>query len=72
MNVKHMITIEQNKYISKSQYCPRCRFDSHNLRNCTADRIIKCFRCGRPDVTIKECPDCEINQAFDQKTNKAE
>lgn len=41
------------------KFCPRCRVVSHNLRNCTAERKIVCFRCGKPDVRFHECPDCQ-------------
>lgn len=43
----------------KAKFCPRCRVDTHGLRTCTAERKILCFRCGRPDVRIYDCPDCQ-------------
>lgn len=43
----------------KNKFCPRCRVDSHGLRNCTAERKIVCFRCGRPDVKFYDCPSCQ-------------
>lgn len=49
------------------KFCPRCRVDSHNLRNCTAERKIVCFRCGKPEVRFHECPDC---QGFDNSQTK--
>lgn len=44
------------------KFCPRCRVDTHNLRNCTAERKILCFRCGKPDVRFHECPDCNKSE----------
>lgn len=41
------------------KFCPRCRVDTHNLRNCTAERKIVCFRCGKPEVRFHECPQCQ-------------
>ncbi|XP_053602615.1 bromodomain-containing protein DDB_G0270170-like [Plodia interpunctella] len=43
----------------KRRYCPRCRTDSHGLRQCTADKSnIFCFVCGKKDVKTPQCPDC--------------
>lgn len=58
----------QNKYIHaidtpKRRYCPRCRTDSHGLRQCTADKTaIFCFVCGKKDVKAPQCPDCNKNR----------
>lgn len=43
----------------KRKFCPRCRVDTHGLRNCTVERKILCFRCGKPDVRFYDCPDCQ-------------
>lgn len=43
----------------RNKFCPRCRVDTHGLRNCTVERKIVCFRCGRPDVRFFDCPDCQ-------------
>lgn len=48
-----------NSVREKRRFCPRCRVDTHGLRNCTAERRIVCFRCGRPDVKFHDCPDCQ-------------
>lgn len=48
--------------VSKSsgtpQFCPRCRSDTHSLANCTQERFLVCFKCGKKDVRFPECPDC--------------
>ncbi|XP_061706899.1 uncharacterized protein LOC133517587 [Cydia pomonella] len=43
----------------RTKFCPRCRVDTHSLRNCTAERVIVCFRCGHPGVKFHDCPDCQ-------------
>lgn len=52
------------------KYCPRCRVDTHGLRNCTAERTIVCFRCGRPGFRYYDCPDCQ--KTFTAKEPKNE
>lgn len=53
---------QQNNYkvaeIIKKPYCFRCRVDTHSMKNCTAERSVFCFRCGKKDVRIPECPVC--------------
>lgn len=46
-------------------YCPRCRSNTHNLKNCTQPRTIVCFKCGKDGVRTPECPDC--NKPTNQK-----
>jgi hypothetical protein len=55
----------------RPKFCPRCRVDSHSLRNCTAERVIVCFRCGRPGVKFHECPDCQkqLSSASEEPKN---
>lgn len=55
-NNKHIYAMHQND--TKPKFCPRCRSDSHNLRQCTRERKIFCFKCGRNDYTFYTCPDC--------------
>lgn len=45
--------------VTRQLFCPRCRVDSHSLRQCKAERKIVCFRCGRPDFRHYDCPDCQ-------------
>lgn len=46
------------------RFCPRCRVDTHNLRQCTANKdAIFCFVCGRKDVKRPDCPDCKKNKS---------
>ncbi|KOB67826.1 hypothetical protein OBRU01_15368 [Operophtera brumata] len=39
-------------------FCYRCRVNTHTMRQCTAERTIKCFRCGLKDYRTPECPKC--------------
>lgn len=43
----------------KTQYCPRCRNNTHNFRQCNAnkDRVF-CFVCGHEGVKSPDCPKC--------------
>lgn len=57
--------ISQN--IKKNIYCPRCRSEDHSLRNCTADRVIICFKCGKKDFRYPDCPTCNPTEGNSQK-----
>lgn len=43
---------------SKMRYCPRCRNNTHNLRQCTSKDVVVCFSCGREGVKAPDCPNC--------------
>lgn len=52
----------------KPKFCPRCRTDTHNLRQCTANKDdVVCFVCGRKGFKTPDCPDCRQNRVSDQK-----
>lgn len=42
---------------SKQPYCPRCRDNTHSLRNCKNTEIL-CFKCGHKGVKKPDCPRC--------------
>ncbi|KOB67497.1 Gag polyprotein [Operophtera brumata] len=47
----------------RPRYCPRCRTDTHNLRQCTANKEeLVCYVCGRKGVKTPDCPDCVVNK----------
>lgn len=52
---------------SRPIYCPRCRTDNHSLRNCTAERVVVCFKCGMKDYRYPECPKCNPPVNMNQK-----
>lgn len=55
-NYVHAITPTDTK---KQQYCPRCRVNTHNFRQCTASKDkIFCFICGHENVKTPQCPNC--------------
>ncbi|XP_061720727.1 uncharacterized protein LOC133527644 [Cydia pomonella] len=55
---------QQQNYIHSVQtnknlpYCPRCRNNTHHIRQCQASREIVCFKCGMKDVKTPDCPVC--------------
>lgn len=57
-------TQNNNKYVhaineaKKEPYCPRCRNNTHHIRQCKAPRDIVCFKCGMKDVKTPDCPNC--------------
>lgn len=56
-NRKHVYAIAEPP--AKPLYCPRCRTNTHNLRQCRANkREVYCFECGRKGVKRPECPNC--------------
>lgn len=63
-NEKYLHAIEA----PKARYCPRCRVDTHNLRQCTESKDnIYCFKCGRKDVKTPQCPDCNPTKPSSSK-----
>lgn len=42
----------------KKLYCPRCRNDSHNLRQCKQEHFLICFKCGKKDTKYPDCTNC--------------
>lgn len=48
-------SVQTNK---QQPYCPRCRSNSHHIRQCKANRDVFCFKCGLKDVKTPECPVC--------------
>lgn len=44
--------------ISTNKYCPRCRCNSHSLKECSKARFIICFKCGKNGVRFPDCPIC--------------
>lgn len=67
-NSNKVFAIETKPPSFKLKFCPRCRVDTHNLRQCTASKDeILCFICGRKGVKTPDCPDCLKNKITDQK-----
>lgn len=64
-NYVHAVATNSQK---RTQYCVRCRTDSHSTRLCTADRSkIFCFICGLKDFKSNNCPNCSKNKQPDPK-----
>lgn len=61
-NEKYLHAIEA----PKARFCPRCRVDTHNLRQCT-NKDIFCFKCGRKNVKTPQCPDCNVGEPSSSK-----
>lgn len=52
----------------RPRYCPRCRVDSHNLRQCTENKTdIYCFKCGLKNVKTPQCPECNKSKPTNPK-----
>lgn len=41
--------------------CWNCRQTGHRSSDCSRARTRHCFRCGRPNVTVRTCPNCSGN-----------
>lgn len=61
--------VEAINSVPTRKFCPRCRVDSHSLRNCTAERKIICFRCYKPGFRFPECPDCQKSRISEKPKN---
>lgn len=56
---ENLDAIYSNTANDKKPFCPRCRVDTHHLRQCTANRdIVFCFVCGQKGVKTPQCPKC--------------
>lgn len=52
----------------KTLYCPRCRNNTHNLRQCKANKDkILCFVCGHEGVKTPQCPTCNKKNSESSK-----
>lgn len=52
-------TVDTSDSDKKQRYCPRCRNNTHNLRQCTANKDeVVCFRCGLKGVKAPDCQNC--------------
>ncbi|XP_047993435.1 uncharacterized protein LOC125231884 [Leguminivora glycinivorella] len=40
------------------KYCPRCRTDTHSLKECKQPHFPICFKCGQKGVRYPECKSC--------------
>lgn len=52
-NYVHSVQVNKNQ-----PYCPRCRNNTHHIRQCQAKRDVFCFKCGKKDVKTPDCPVC--------------
>jgi hypothetical protein len=53
---------------AKTLYCPRCRDNTHNLRQCNANKDeVYCFVCGHKGVKSPDCPTCRKNKPSTSK-----
>lgn len=46
---------------TRDSKCWNCGAEGHLARGCLAPRRMHCYRCGRPDVTLKNCQSCAGN-----------
>ncbi|CAH2249835.1 jg6096 [Pararge aegeria aegeria] len=61
-NLPAVAAVSANVAEEKRQvYCPRCRSETHSLRQCTKPRFLICFKCGKKDVRYPDCPECHSN-----------
>lgn len=74
-NLNTKINNGGNKYVHamqtsspKTLFCPRCRDNTHNLRQCRANKDkIFCFVCGHEGVKTPECPTCNKSKPGSSK-----
>ncbi|XP_061729073.1 uncharacterized protein LOC133533999 [Cydia pomonella] len=53
---------------AKTLFCPRCRNNSHNLRQCPANKDeVYCFKCGHKGVKSPDCPSCKKDKPSTSK-----
>lgn len=66
INERHVHAIVANS--GKTLYCPRCRNNTHNLRQCKANKDeVFCFVYGEKGVKTPECPKCRKNKPSTSK-----
>lgn len=55
---QHQNYIHTVQATKQQPYCPRCRSNSHHIRQCQASRDVFCFKCGLKDTKTPDCPVC--------------
>jgi hypothetical protein len=55
LHQNYIHTVQADK---QQPYCPRCRSNSHHIRQCQANKDVFCFKCGLKDVKTPDCPVC--------------
>lgn len=63
VNEKYLHALNTSDSIpgAKLPYCPRCRNNSHSLRDCQ-NKEIMCFKCGHKGIKKPDCPNCNKAQ----------
>lgn len=41
--------------------CWNCGKIGHRRQNCPQPKKLHCYKCGKPDVTVRSCPSCSVN-----------
>ena len=63
----HQVTHQSGP--SRTITCWNCQKTGHLNRNCPNPKKIHCFRCGAPNVTVKNCSKC-TNSGNDPRVNR--
>lgn len=53
----HAMNANNGEINKRLPYCPRCRNNTHSLRNCQNTETL-CFKCGQKGVKKPDCPNC--------------
>lgn len=59
--------VDMSSQENGGRFCPRCRNNSHNLRQCRRERILICFKCGKKDVKYPDCTNCNATNGSTSK-----
>jgi hypothetical protein len=53
------VTPSSSKYVhTNRKYCPRCRSDTHSLKECKQPHFDICFKCGNKGIRYPDCTTC--------------
>ncbi|XP_063627476.1 uncharacterized protein LOC134798981 [Cydia splendana] len=52
-----------NTASNSRKYCPRCRTDTHSLKECKQPHFPICFKCGNKGVRYPDCKSCNPKDA---------
>lgn len=53
------VTPSSSKYVHTTRkYCPRCRSDTHSLKECKQPQFDICFKCGNKGIRYPDCTTC--------------
>lgn len=62
VTINENVNVVTDTPISQNVCCYNCGQPGHRFQNCTAPRRRFCFKCGKVDVTVRTCSNCNRSE----------